>query len=165
MLIQHAELCCSRPSQKSISSTNAAPSGTPQSVMVTNLSSTEIQVSWEAVQAIDQNGIVVVYEIRYEPLETFDGQLMTKYINTSALNIVLSDLQEFVEYNISVRAHTTVGGGPFSLDVSQKTPEDGGFASAITYDCSLALQLYICSDSSTAIPSRHSDQQQHIHFN
>ena len=69
-----------------------------------------------------------MYEVRYDPLETFGGQIGTSYMNTSngsVLEITLEDLQEFVEYNISVRAYTMVGPGPFSMGIVTRTFEAG----------------------------------------
>ena len=101
------------------------PSGYPQNVTPTTISSTEILVSWDEVPAIEQNGIVILYEVQYEPLMTFGGQLMTMTMNISNTSIVLGGLQEYVEYNISVRAYTSVGPGPFSPGVNNRTFEDG----------------------------------------
>ena len=56
---------------------------------------------------------------------TFGGQLMTMAMNTSNTSIVLGELQEYVEYNISVRAYTSVGPGPFSSGVDNQTFKDG----------------------------------------
>ena len=102
-----------------------APSGYPQNVEPTTISSTEILVSWDEVPAIDQNGIIILYEVQYEPLMTFGGQLMTMAMNTSNTSIVLGGLQEYVGYNISIRAYTSVGPGPFSPGVNNQTFEDG----------------------------------------
>ena len=88
-------------------------------------SSTEIRVSWEEAPAIDQNGEITVYEVQYEPLETFGGQISTSTVNTSMLSINLTGLQEFVDYNISVRAYTSAGPGPYSDPVTERTLEDG----------------------------------------
>ena len=41
------------------------------------------------------------------------------------LTAVLTGLQEFVDYNISVRAYTSVGEGPYSTEVTEMTAEDG----------------------------------------
>ena len=91
------------------------------------MSSTEIEVSWEEVPAIDENGIIVLYEIQFVPLETFDGALVTETVNTSGpvLTTNLTGLQEYVEYSISVRAYTSVGPGPYSDPVTRRTLEDG----------------------------------------
>ena len=91
------------------------------------VSSTEIEVSWEEVPAIDENGIIVLYEIQFVPLETFDDALVTETVNTSGpvLTTNLTGLQEYVEYSISVRAYTSVGPGPYSDPVTRRTLEDG----------------------------------------
>ena len=102
-----------------------APSSFPQDVTATTVSSTEILVSWDEVPAIDQNGIIILYEVQYEPLMTFGGQLMTMTMSTSNTSIVLGGLQEYIEYNITVRAYTSVGRGPFSPGVDNRTFEDG----------------------------------------
>ena len=88
-------------------------------------SSNSIRVSWEEVPAIDQNGITTEYEVRYQPLVTFNGALMTATVNTSVFELELNGLEEFVEYNISVRAYTSVGAGPYSPEVTERTNEDG----------------------------------------
>ena len=93
---------------------------------VTVLSSTEIQVNWTKVPDIDQNGIITQYQVMYEPLMTF-GVLNTIIINISNLtmSITLFGLEEYVEYNISVRAYTSVGPGPYSVGIVRRTLEDG----------------------------------------
>ena len=102
-----------------------APSGYPPNVVPTTISSTEILVSWDEVPEIDQNGVIILYDVQYEPLMTFGGELMTMTMNTSNTSIVLGGLQEYVQYNISVRAYTSVGPGPFSPGVDNRTFEDG----------------------------------------
>ena len=102
-----------------------APSGYPQNVEPTTISSTEIVVSWDVVPPADHNGIIILYEVQYEPLMTFGGQLMTMAMNTSNTTILLGELQEYVEYNISIRAYTSVGPGPFSPGVNNRSFEDG----------------------------------------
>ena len=74
---------------------------------------------------MDQNGIILLYEVQYEPLMTFGGKLMTMTMNTSNTSIVLGGLQEYVEYNITVRAFTIVGPGPFSPTVNNWTFQNG----------------------------------------
>ena len=67
-----------------------------------------------------------MYEVRYEPLETFGGQIQTNSTNVTApmTSVTLTDLQEVVTYNISVRAYTSVGEGPYSVGVTAMTLED-----------------------------------------
>ena len=89
------------------------------------MSSTEIQVNWNEVLEIDHNGIITEYEVMYEPLMTFGGLITTLTVNTTNLSITLMDLEEYVEYNISVRAYTRVGPGSYSVGIVRRTLEDG----------------------------------------
>ena len=45
----------------------------------TNIFSTAIMVTWEEVPAIDRNGIIINYEVRFEPLQ-FTGELTTSSV-------------------------------------------------------------------------------------
>ena len=92
--------------------------------MTVVLSSTEIQVLWEEVPAINGSGIVVNYEVQYVPLQIFNGQISANTTTISQLNTTLTGLQEYVEYSISVRAYTSVGPGPYSDGVVNRTEED-----------------------------------------
>ena len=105
----------------------SAPASPPDNVNAVANSSTSIGVTWDMVPAIDQNGIITMYEVRYEPLETFGGQIQTQNMAVLAPNmsVTLTDLQEFVNYNISVRAYTSVGEGPYSSEVTAMTQQDG----------------------------------------
>ncbi len=56
------------------------------------------------------------------------GTLVTGFVNTtngSEFEVLLSNLEEYVGYNISVRAYTIVGAGPFSTRKVVTTPQDG----------------------------------------
>ena len=73
------------------------------------MSSTEIEVLWDEVPAIDKIGVITMYEIHYVTLETFEGRISTDVCYTSngaILMFTLNGLEEYVEYNISVRAYT-----------------------------------------------------------
>jgi len=45
--------------------------------------------------------------------------------NGQQLMVELEGLEEYVEYGIRVRAYTSVGPGPFSVAVVNRTLEDG----------------------------------------
>ena len=106
------------------SSLPTVPASPPQNVTAMVESSTIIRVTWEEVPTIDRNGVITEYEVQYEPLETFGGQIATSTVNTSMLSINLTELQEFVDYNISVRAYTSAGPGPYSDPVTEMTDTD-----------------------------------------
>ena len=90
-------------------------------------SSTTIIVTWDIIPPIDQNGVITMYEVLYEPLETFGGAIQTQTRNVSGteMSVVLTNLEEFVNYSISVRAYTSVGEGPYSDEIQEKTNTDG----------------------------------------
>ena len=88
-------------------------------------------VTWEEVPAIDQNGVITAYEIEYSPLETCDDKpILPMAFNStdlSMLSTVLANLQEYVKYYINIRAYTSVGPGPYSDMIAERTLEDGWY--------------------------------------
>ena len=79
---------------------------------------------WDEVDLIDQNGVITMYEVMYTPLEDFGGAIMTRSTNVTELSLLLTDLEEYANYTISVRAYTSVGAGPYSDPVIVLTNED-----------------------------------------
>ena len=127
------------------------PSDLPRNLIATVVSSTEIRVSWEEVPPINQNGEITTYEIEYVPLETFQGQISTNTLNTSdgsVLMMVLTGLEEYLEYNISVRAYTSVGPGPYSDPVSERTDTDSKRVLGIVSDYEILI-IYRARRTST----------------
>ena len=108
-------------------SLSPVPASPPDNVTAMVESSTTIAVMWEEVPPIDQNGVITQYEVMYTPLETFGGTLESDTVNVSGSNmsVVLMGLEEYVNYTISVRAFTIVGAGPYSMAVTELTPEAG----------------------------------------
>ena len=91
-------------------------------------------VSWDEVPPIDQNGIIINYQVLYQSLDTFGGAIGLLEVNVSMTDmfVVISDLEEYVSYNISVRAFTSAGEGPYSDGVLAMTNEDGNSASLMS---------------------------------
>ena len=87
------------------------------------ISPTEIETSWNEVDPIYQNGIIILYEVDYQPAQMFNGSMTVDVVNTTNTTIVLTDLHESVQYNITVRAYTNIGPGPFSSHVLGITEE------------------------------------------
>ena len=112
--MSHCCNICSEPTE---------PATSPRNIETFALSSTEIMVTWVEVDAIDENGIIINYEVQYQPLQ-FTNTLDTISINTTILSENITLLEEYVEYNISVRAYTSVGPGPYGDPVTERTLED-----------------------------------------
>ena len=108
--------------------TPTVPSGSPEISTAEALSPTTIFVMWMEVPPVERNGVISMYEVRYVPLETCSGTLMERTVsitNTSMTSTTLTDLKEYVEYNVSIRSYTSVGPGPYSDSVVERTDEDG----------------------------------------
>ena len=112
--------------KNTINSFSSAPASPPDNVNAVTISSTAIRVTWDEVPAIDQNGIITQYEVEYNQ-STFSGATMsaTTTVDSSTLTVDLTGLKEYVEYSIRVRAYTSVGAGPYSDVVIERTQEDG----------------------------------------
>ena len=117
---------CWRKFLKTLNFFSSVPSSPPDNVNAVNISSTAIRVTWEEVPAIDQNGIITQYEVEYNQ-STFSGATMynTTTVDSPTLMVDLTGLEEYVEYSIRVRAYTSVGAGPYSDVVMERTQEDG----------------------------------------
>ncbi|CAI8010586.1 Protogenin [Geodia barretti] len=100
------------------------PIGSPEIIAARALSPTEIMVMWLEVPPAERNGVISMYAVRYVPLETCSGTVTESITNTSMTSTILTGLEEYVEYDISVRAFTSVGPGPYSDSVVERTDED-----------------------------------------
>ncbi len=92
---------------------------------------------WRDVQEIDRNGVIVAYEVLYVPLNQFNGILVQGVVSVSASNrsTVLRGLEEYVQYNITVRARTSVGPGPYSTSITGRTLQDGKVVYYLLFGC------------------------------
>ena len=79
----------------------------------------EALVTWSEVDSIDQNGNITQYEVRI--IGEFDDTTRIESTDGHTFSVVVSELEQATFYNISVRAHTSVGPGPYSDDVIEKT--------------------------------------------
>ena len=98
------------------------PAGPPQNVQGQNSSSTSILVIWEEVPAEQQNGIITGYTITYKSQTENDNGNVE--VNGSVRQIELTNLKEYVNYNITVLASTVKGDGPASDPIVVRTDQD-----------------------------------------
>lgn len=95
-----------------------APDAPPLLVMVMASSHVAVAISWALPALFNHHGIVISYDILYES-DTTSG--LAEGV-TGTMTTVMG-LEEFVQYNVSVRARTSVGPGPFSEPISATTEE------------------------------------------
>ena len=103
------------------------PEAPPENVTAVVLSSTGIMVQWSEVANRARNGEITHYEVQFFPLMEFDGGIYNGSVLTVDMSTVhiLADLQEYVTYNISVRAYNGAGAGPYSDGTIVTTHQDG----------------------------------------
>ena len=99
----------------------AAPSGPPQSISVSVVSSTSLQLSWSPPLSVHQNGLIQSYTILVFEQQT--NTTIEKHQNFLQTTIILNNLQPNYDYTLSVAAHT-VALGPYG-SVIIRTSEDG----------------------------------------
>ncbi len=107
------------------------PSSAPRNLSATAINSTAILVSWLEVAPADRNGNITSYDVMFVPLQNFSGALSTTPSVQGvlpSLSVLLTDLQEYVEYRIVVRASTSAGPGNYSNPVIERTQEDGNYS-------------------------------------
>ena len=116
---------------------SSEPDGAPQNVRGQNRSSTSILVTWDEVPANQQNGIILGYTIIYHSLTENDNGSVQ--VNGSVRQTELTNLKEFVNYNITMLASTEEGDGPASAPIVVRTDQDSKY-----YFLSRLLCVCVC---------------------
>ena len=88
-------------------------------------SSTSIFVTWGDVPFLDQNGVILSYTVTYRALP--GGSSQTKNVTAPANQTTLTGLHKYTNYNITVFASTSKGGGNQSTPIVVITDEDSKF--------------------------------------
>ena len=108
-----------------LTESNASPTNVAANVV----DSTSILVSWGQVPLLDQNGVILSYTVTYISSRT--GSAQTKNVAAPPNQTTLTGLNEHTEYNITVFASTSKGGGPKSAPIVIITDEDSKFVIAV----------------------------------
>ena len=77
---------------------------------------------WDEVPAYQQNGIIMGYTITYQSQTQNDNGNVQ--VNASVRQTELTNLKEYVNYNITVFASTAIGDGPPSNPIVVTTDQD-----------------------------------------
>ena len=84
-------------------------------------------ITW--AEPLMTNGNVSSYDIQYRGISSVNTVLsnfsQVQMFSVASTMALLQDLVPFSVYNISVRASTGAGPGPFSAEISVRTLEDG----------------------------------------
>ena len=89
--------------------------------------SQRLTITW--AEPVITNGNVSSYDIQYRGISSVNtvssNFSQVQMLSVASTIAVLQDLVPFSVYNISVRASTGAGPGPFSSEISVRTLEDG----------------------------------------
>ena len=102
--------------------TYIAPDGSPGGLTGRNDSSTSVNVSWNELPKVDQNGIITAYILYYHVRGSATAKAT---LQTPSLNAHITGLSIYTEYAISVSASTQAGEGPDSDEIFVRTGEAG----------------------------------------
>ena len=85
-----------------------------------------------------------MYEVMYTPLETFGRTLESNstIVFEPTRSVNLTGLEEYVNYNISVLAFTSVGAGPSSVAVTVLTLQDSKCIVRTHYTLTIVCMLH-----------------------
>ena len=111
----------------------SAPEAAPTTLVVHNITSTSISVSWEAPSTELQNGVIRHYQIVAFEVDT---NTTITYRATANTAFTVGELHPYYTYQVAVQA-VTVATGPLSDPVSVLTLQDGEFESMERHQPSL----------------------------
>ena len=97
--------------------TCTVPSSPPEKITVIGVNSRTLTVSFSPPLIIDHNGKLTSYVIQYNRVGSGD----IKNVSTTKTTVLLSPLDNFVNYSVTVAAVNGNGTGPFSNPVVQAT--------------------------------------------
>ena len=103
------------------------PSAPPHHVTTLNVSSTKIEVSWGEVPVHERRGVILGYHVAYGKQEVQTaGETGHLFVGSAcqSLSVILSGLEKFTTYCITVSAFTAKGRGNSSECVSMTTNEE-----------------------------------------
>ena len=97
-----------------------APSGAPNSVSVSEVTSSNITLQWGLVPCIEQNGNITGYIV----CVTETGEMkIVENVSDDVGQVTISGLVPSTTYSIKVAAVTSIGTGPYSDPITFDTPD------------------------------------------
>ena len=98
------------------------PTGYPQNIEVTNVTTTMIDLQWNPPLTHEQNGVITGYKIKVQKIETNSNWTT---LTTESRTVSITQLEAHTVYMIVIAATTLPGGGPYSPILTALTQEDG----------------------------------------
>ena len=83
-------------------------------------------MTWSTPSLVELNGNLANYTVRYRVTSSSDIY-ETKVVPAGTNTLIITGLQIYTNYSVSVRAASQVGPGPYSSDSTVQTEEGGEF--------------------------------------
>ena len=105
-----------------------APGVGPEPLSSAQVNRTTFNISWEPLLREKSHGKVILYEVKAIFLKKGNlrkrSVIYSPSVNTSVTFVVLSDLELCAKYNVSVRAYTAEGSGPYGEPLELETSSE-----------------------------------------
>lgn len=82
-------------------------------------------MSWKEVPHGYVHGVLLGYRLQYKTVAK--SKYITQVMRRGTLQVLLTGLLKYTEYDIMISAFTRVGDGPNSAKITVRTDEDGKF--------------------------------------
>lgn len=96
------------------------PGGYPQINEGSNVTCCSVQLSWSPPVLAERNGVITEYTLAYKEAGT-GGAPRELRLPPSLSSYVLNSLKPNSAYDVKIRAHTSVGPGPYSPPIQYRT--------------------------------------------
>lgn len=96
------------------------PGGYPQIDEGSNVTCCSVQLSWSPPVLAERNGVITEYTLAYKEAGT-GGAPRELRLPPSLSSYVLNSLKPNSAYDVKIRAHTSVGPGPYSPPIQYRT--------------------------------------------
>ena len=94
---------------------HAAPTGVPRDVVVVSRTSRSFMVTWDIIECIERNGIILRYRVNSN----------ATIGSTSGRNFLAEGLSPYKQYSFQVAGVTDDSTGPFTDMITITTDEEG----------------------------------------
>ena len=101
----------------------SVPTGVPDNFSATADTSTSIEASWKLPPRDSWNGIIVGFRLFYQKSGSGTSTMLTIQ-NQGTLAKNVTGLEKYTLYEFQVLAYTSVGDGPSSSTIVERTKED-----------------------------------------
>ncbi|ELW62139.1 Receptor-type tyrosine-protein phosphatase F [Tupaia chinensis] len=139
--------------EKEITTPEDVPSGFPQNLRVTGLTTSTTELAWDPPVLAERNGRITDYTVVYRDINSQQEQQNV----TADTRLTLSGLMPDTTYDVKVRAHTSKGAGPLSPSIQSRTmPVEQVFAKnfrvAAAMKTSVLLSWEVPDSYKSAVP-------------